>query len=125
MVAIGQPSLIVGLFEIGRHGARHMREERLHALGCLGRPLNALADGFARERQRVLADLLLAAREMEIERAAQRAAGGRNLSAARCHRPPAGGTILLPQRRFSILNQEFLPCEKISVANKYVDLHNM
>ena len=40
---------------------------------------DGLAYGFAGERQRGLADLLLAARKVEVERAARRTAGVKNV----------------------------------------------
>src|SRR5207244_7928839 len=44
---------------------------------------------------------------------------------APCHDSPAGETVSPPPSVFSLWNQKLLPCAKISVANQYVDLHNM
>ena len=91
-------------------------------VGGLG---DGLAHGFAGQRQRGLADLLLALGKMEIQRTPRRSAGGQNV--VQC-----GAVIALLAKQFCRGGQGFpfgirnffLPSLKISVANRYIDLHH-
>ena len=71
--------LVAGLFQIRRHAARNAGEKDFRVLGGLGGLRDGLAHRLAGERQRGLADLLLAFGKMEIQRAARRPTGGQNV----------------------------------------------
>ena len=72
----------------------------LGGLAGFGKLGNALAYGFARHRQRRLADLLLALGEVEVERAPGRPAGGQNVV-------ERGAVIALLAQQFCRRRQRF------------------
>ena len=115
---------VAGAFEVPRHRLHDTCQKIFNVVRRLRRVGDYLADSFPGEPRGGLADFFLAARKMKIEGPARRAGGFENVVERRAVIAPLAEQF---DRRDDVFCLESMcsPCRKITIANQYVDLHNI
>ena len=125
VVAIGQPSL---KSEFSRSAAmpRAIRARNISAVSDVSGAVRDAPDAWPRRRASARSRRSAPCRSESGNKASPAATRPRpECRAARCRDNPAGETASPRRPVFSLWNQKLWPCSQISVANRYVDLHNM